>query len=205
MRKLSVAFALAMVLACGTALAANYTLNIDGKDYDLDLDKQAAIKMPDGRTYNVILTQKSIVTFKTDNFSFDYFSRMSSSRTDLGSGIQQNMVMSPVGSCILVQEYSTLNPTSLIDLMIAELTKEEAAYGYQFATSPITKKLADGTVLTGKTVVSSYNEKGITRQILTYGTRDGGLLLVTQIDKLNQAEDGQMIDLFWRTLKVLKK
>lgn len=205
MKKFAAAFALAMVLVGGTATAANYTLNIDGKEYDLDLGKQATVILPDGRTHAVVLTQKSIVTFKTGNFSFDYFSRLSSSRTDLGSGIHQSMVMSPLGSCILVQEYSSLNPSNLIDLMIVELTKEETAYGYQFSTTPISKTLPDGTVLTGKTVVSTYNEKGITRQVLTYGARDSGLLFVTQIDKSNQGEDGRMIDLFWRTLKVLNK
>ena len=99
----------------------------------------------------------------------------------------------------------TLNPSGIIDMMLNELTKEEAHYGYKITKLETTKTLADGTELTGKMAVSTYKEIESTKHVLCYPARDAGLIIITMFEKETPPEDRQIIDLFWRTLKVSLK
>ena len=67
-----------------------------------------------------------MITFKSENFSFEHPIRLSPSRTDLGGGVFQTMMASPLGTMVMIQEYTAINPSGLIDMMLNELTKEEA-------------------------------------------------------------------------------
>lgn len=190
---------------CGYAFAANYTLTIDGKDYEIDLGKQQVIKLADGRTLQITLNKKAIVTFKGDHFAFDHPSRFSPSRTDLGDGIHQTMMASPVGTLVMIQEYTSLDPSGLVDMVLNELTKEEAQYGYKITKRETSKTLSDGTRLTGKMAVSTYKDTEYTRHVLCYRARDAGLLIVTQFEKSCPREEREIIDVFWKTLEVSMK
>ena len=109
---------------------------------------------------------------------------------------------SATGTVVMVQEYTTLDPSGLVDMMLTELTKEEVQYGYKITTSQVTKTLADGTQVTGKRAVSTYKGTEYIRHVLCYRVRDAGLLLITQFEKGSPSEEKQIIDEFWRTLKV---
>ena len=189
-------------MLCGDAFAANYTLTIDGKGYDIDIGKQQVVKLADGRTLLITLNKKAIISFKSDNFSFDHPSIFSPSRTDLSNGIHQTMMASPLGTLVMVQEYTTMDPSGLVDMMLNELTKEEAQYGYKITKRLAAKTLTDGTKLAGKMAISAYKGTEYIRQVLCYQARDAGLLIVTQFEKANSLEERQIIDVFWSTLKV---
>ena len=205
MQKMMVTLALvAATLVCGPAYAGNFTLTINGKKFDVSLDKQVVIKVGASRL-RVTLAKKTIVRFKTATFSFNHPSRLSPSRTSLGNGIHQTMMASPIGTIIMVQEYSTMDPSGLVDLMIRELTKEEVKYGYKIKKSAAARKLADGKKVKGKMAVSKYKSKQIVRHVLTYGWTDAGILIVTQIDRSSSAQEAKMISTFWKTLKITLK
>ena len=187
---------------CGQAGAADYTLTIDGKQYEVDIGKASTITLPDGRKIRVTLDKKATLFFKSENFSFEHPGRLSPARTDLGDGIFQTMMMSPMGTLIIIQEHTTMNPCGLTDMMLNELTKEEVEYGYEITKGPSSKRLSSGIELQGKTAVSKYKGDEYTRYVLCHEARDTGLMIVTQIEKAAPEEDLDMIEMFWKSLRI---
>ena len=194
-----------IVFACGHAIAGNYVLTIDGKTHEVDLDKQTTIKLSDGKKIQVTLEKKAIVSFGVDDFSFDHPSSVTPSRTDLGDGIHQTMMTTPLGTLVIVQEYANMDPSGLVDMMLNELTKEEKQYGYKITNSPAKIKLSSGKTLTGKKSIATYRGEQTTRHVLCYSLRDAGVMIVTQVAKDASPKDKSMIDTFWKTLKITQK
>jgi hypothetical protein len=193
------------VLTSGYAVAGNYILTIDGKKYEVDLDKKTTIMLFDGKKIQVSLEKKAIISFETKNFSFDHPGNITPSRKDVSDGIFQTTMTSPLGTLVLVQEYENIDPASTVDTMLNELTKEEKQYGYKITNSPAEVKLVGGKALKGKKSIAIYKGKETTRYVLCYSIRDGGVMVIIQINKDAPSEDRAMIDLFWRTFKLLLK
>jgi hypothetical protein len=183
----------------------DYTLTVDGTGFDIDLGKPRDAKLPDGRSFRVRAAKKPIITFRADAFCFDHPSRLSPSRTGLGEGIFQTVMSSPLGTLVMVQEYTSLDPSGIVDVMLNELLKEELHYGYKITRSEATQALADGTVLTGRKAVSTYKDTEYTRHVLAYSGKDAGILVITMIEKAAPPEDAQILEVFWKTLKVTLK
>lgn len=56
------------------------------------------------------------------------------------------MIVTPLGTGIIVQEFTQLNPVHLVDSILNELTKEERDYGNQYHEKAVTKQ-AGGVTL----------------------------------------------------------
>ena len=188
-------------LAC-TALAGNYIITIDGKRYEVDLDKRFTVALQDGKTVQVALEKKDIAAFSAGVFSFSHPSHVAPARTDLGDGVHQTMMVTPSGTMVMIQEYSGINPSGLVDFMLTELLKESVQYGYKITKTPASKKLADGRTVTGKRAVSKYQADVYDLFVLCYGTRDAGIMIITQIEKAAPREDVAMIDMFWKSMRI---
>jgi hypothetical protein len=193
-----------LLLVPGLVNAGNYTITINDTKHDFSLGEQKQLNIG-GRSLSVKLEQKDTVEFVKDNFSFKHSSNYSPSTTKVEEGIIQTAMMTPLGTVVIVQEYLTLNPSSLVDLMANEVTKEERQYGYKINSAPTSITLADGTVLKGKEITSRYPGTDIKRYILTYGSRDSGVLIMTQIDNELASEEAQVIQTFFDTLDIEMK
>ena len=193
------------LMHCSTLVfAQDYVLTVNGSSQQLDLNEETQIVLSDGMTLNVILTQQEFLSFESDSFRFKHHNAYKPSRTDLGDGILQTMFATPTGTGILVQEYDSMNPSGLIDLMLHELSKEEIEYGYSYEERPIKRK-AGGMTFIGKEAVTSYKGDEWTRQALSAGTKDQGLLVITFIEKSNYVKESDVIDKMWETLEVLDR
>ena len=183
------------------SFAANYILTIGSESYDLSLDEETRIKV--GEDYVAVkLEQKNILLYATENFSFEHPSQYSPSKSNLGNGIAQTAMMTPLGSLVLIQEYLNLDPSNLIDLMVSEITKTEREYGYQIETSDHSTTLADGKVLNGKAVTSKYKGSDIKRYFYAYSTKDSGLFIITQVDYEIDPTGDSIIDRAVNSLKI---
>ncbi|MBX2869577.1 MAG: hypothetical protein KTR18_12920 [Acidiferrobacterales bacterium] len=181
--------------------SADYILKIGEDAYEMFLDEEVLIEV-DGKYLPVSLFQKDILTYQTDNFSFEYPKDYSPSKTDLGDGVYQSALITPLGSLVLIQEHLTSDPSGLIDLMIHELTKEEQEYGYRITSADTSITLSDGTYLEGKIVTSKYKGSDIDRIIYTYGVKDSGLLIVTQVDHESEPTGEELISGIIDSLKI---
>jgi hypothetical protein len=112
----------------------------------------------------------------------------------------------PTGTLVMVQEYSDIDPSTLTDLLLTELTKEEAQYGYEITKQEASKTLSDGRTVTGRRAISKYQTSEYERWVVGYGAKDAGLIIVTQVEKKSASpDDVAMIDLFWKTMTISMK
>lgn len=183
------------------AFADNYILTIDGESHEISLDKEVNLKIGK-KSVALKLQLKDILIYKTDSFSFEHARQFTPSTTNLGDGVYQTVMMTPLGSVIMIQEYKTMNPKNLIDLMIDEVTKEERDYGYKIESVEKSIKLSDGKTLNGKVVTSKYRGSDIKREFYTYGIKDGGLFIMTQIDYESEPNAESVIEGVINSLKV---
>lgn len=192
---------ISLLLTTQSAFAGNYILKINGQSYDLSLGSEEQIKVGE-QLLTVQVDQKATLTYQTNNFSFQYPSKYSPSRSDLGNGIYQTALVTPLGAVVMVQEYTTMDPSALLDLMINELTKEEREYGYTIESNPSPLTLSSGIKLNGKVVTSRYKGSDIKRYLYTYGARDSGILIMTQIDYEVGLADEAVLNQFIDTLQI---
>ena len=166
-----------------------------------DKSNSLGIKQGDLLTH---LNKKEIIRFESDFFSMKHKSSLNPIKSDLGDGLYQTVMMSALGSGLLLQEYHSMDPSALIDLMIQELTKEEVGYGYRKKVESIEKKVGD-LVLQGKKAVTAYKDEEWTRCVYAFGKKDAGILIITMIEKENYQSEGFIISDFWRTLELVIK
>ena len=192
---------LAPILFVTSSLAGNLLLEINGQKFEISEDQVETLELKNGDELKVRLTKKSTATFDAPMFSVDHPGQMSASREDLGDGIHQTILVTPNGTLALVQEYETVDPSSLIDLLIDELTEEEVSFGYKLEKQEAEKTLADGSIAKGLKVVTTHEEEEYTRFVLTVSKDGQGLMLLSQFEKSAPEEDSAMIDQFWKTLR----
>ena len=190
-----------IILMASAASAENYVITINGTSHDLDLDQKTKVTLPDGTPLKLTLHMKEYLRFSGDMFTFEHKNHYKPGRTDLGSGVFQTMIVTSIGTGIIIQEYQNLNPTHLVDLILKELTKEEIEYGYKYKEKVFHKKVGKH-VLAGKQAVTTYQGEEWTRSILSYGARDSGMLIITFIEKDNYDQEKEMLENFWASLEI---
>ena len=195
-------FTSAIILICSiTSQAGNYSLTIDGKSIDVDLNQPTEFQTNDGNTLNIVLKKKEFIRFESDFFSMSHKSSLNPVKSSLGDGITQTMMISALGSGLLVQEYRGIDPSDVIDIMIEEVTKEEVRAGFKKNVEPIEKKVGD-RVLKGKKVVTTYKDEEWTRCVYASGDENAGVLIVSMIEKEESESEAYNISDFWRTLEL---
>ncbi|WP_292070100.1 hypothetical protein [Mesorhizobium sp.] len=204
MRLAAAAFAM-MILGAGSARAEDlkaFKLTIDGVAIEIDPGEDANVTLPGGKTAKVRLDRNDFATFSGGTFSFVHPSSISVTKTDLGDSITQYLAASALGTIVVVQEYGKMNPVSLDQLMLQEMTKESVQAGGTLTQEPTSRELPDGKQLTGiKATVKTRTDKA-DFEIVGFGLADQGLLFITRIGDQDVATEQSMIDKFWETLKV---
>jgi len=204
MNKIIILLAIVTILPCHAfgQDVPNYEISINGQTYDISLGRDYQIKSDSGEKLHFKVNKKAVMTYKNGYISFQHKSDLAISSTDLGNGIRQIMTNTAVGTLVLIQEYSTMNPTAMVNLMLQELTKEQINYGYKMQKETHSKALMDGTKLRGLRATLKYNEEEEYWTVSAYGKKDRGLLVITKIDKEYLNTEKNIIDLMWETLQI---
>lgn len=124
-----IAVTLVIVLAYASWVFAgeeykNYQLTIDGKTYELNLNEEIQVIDKSGKSVTIGLQAKPYTEYSDQFISFHHKSGLSVSSQDLGDGIQQLMSATATGALIIIQEYSSIDPSPLVTMMLKEVTKE---------------------------------------------------------------------------------
>ncbi|PLP56074.1 hypothetical protein CYK37_27770 [Mesorhizobium loti] len=179
-----------------------YKLTVDGVSVDIDPGEDATLTLPNGDKARVRLERNAFATFSGGSFSFVHPSGVTVTKTNLSKGIDQHLMASAVGSMVIVQEYSDMNPVMLNQLMLQEITKESVRAGGKLTQKAGSRKLADGKVLTGLTATVKTRTDRVAYEVMSYGTTDQGVIVITSLDDDNAGADRPMIDQFWQSLKL---
>ncbi|RWO68628.1 MAG: hypothetical protein EOS17_15030 [Mesorhizobium sp.] len=205
MRKVSAAALILIALCAGPAGAEDlkaFKLTIDGVTVDIDPGESADVTLPGGKRSKVTLERNDFATFSGSVFSFVHPSNISVTKTDLGDDITQYLMASALGTIVVVQEYGAMNPVSLNQLMLQEMTKESVQAGATLTQEPTTRKLADGKELTGIRAEVKTPTDTADFEIVGFGLADRGLLFITRVAGEDAATEKPLIDKFWQSLKV---
>lgn len=191
-----------LVMLSLTTLAqksTNYEITLDGKTYDIDLNKPYELKTKQGLV-QVEVKQKRILTYSDDLLSLNYFNNLSISETEIDQGISQLACLSANGSGFMIQKYQGMNPEVLIDIMAQELTKESIEYGYKETREDISKKTKTGEQLKGKKITLKYIDDIQYYEVVAFGKKDKGVLIITILNDDYKDKDSKIIDLLFDSL-----
>lgn len=199
--------AVLLAMACcippaGADAPKGYRLTVDGVATDIDVGGSAEITLPDGRKVKASLERNEFATYKGERFSFVHPSAMAVTRTKLSDGIVQHLLATAVGTVVVVQDYAALNPVSLDQLMLQEMTKESVQAGGRLTQQKASRTLADGKELTGIRATVKTRTESVDYEILGYGKVDQGVMVITRIDRENTATDQAVLDRFWSSLEL---
>lgn len=182
----------------------NYIVIINNDSIQIDLNNEYQYKSSSGDKLTIKVVQPNILTYSDDMVSFEYDKSLSVSNSKIEEGIEQCMIVKSTGNGFIVQKYKTLNPGSLTQLMLNELTKESISYGYSKTQEKFEKKLLSGETIKGIQATLTYNGEKEVYTVATYGSKDKGIIVVTMLLNEDFKEDKEIIDLFLETLKVNK-
>jgi hypothetical protein len=135
-------------------------------------------------------------------FSYSHSSAYKTAVNDLGGFMHQTELITTNGALILVQEYSNMNPTALVDRYLDAISeKDNEKYTYQ--RKPLSRRVGT-TTLKGTQVIASSEEAVMVREVYAVGGKECGLMIVTTIDTKNNAAEQFLMDYFWKSL-IIKK
>ena len=179
-----------------------YVLSINGEKIEMAVGVEKTAVLTNGQKVTVLLEKKDIVAFESRYFTFRHKSDLTPVKTKTDNDGSQTQMTSATGTTVIVQEYLSSDPSSVINGLIQNLTQEEVRLGYQKKEKSHQIKLADGKVMKGKIVSTSLKNEQWTRCVLACGNENGGVLCITQAEKSASDADRQMIDLFWKSLSL---
>jgi len=191
----------AMGLICATA-KGNYQITVDGSKHDIKLGKEIVVNSKNGDAVHIKIEKKKIAAFQSEFVSFNHKNNMTVSSTDTDDGFRQIMAITGLGTIILVQEHSKLNPEKILDLCLQGLVKDQLEQGFRMKKIKYSKELSDGTKLKGYKATLKRGKETKICIVLVKGKRHRGVVVATSIDQDKIRGDRDMLELFWKTLKI---
>ena len=135
-------------------------------------------------------------------YSFSHLKDFKVTKTEINPSIEQSSIMTSGGTGLIIQEYTSLNPTSLNEIMLNEMTKESISYGYALERSTYKRKLISGQEIEVTKAVLRYNDDINIYEVASVGKKDAGILVVTiKMDENIKSPGQKLIDLMWETLR----
>ena len=180
----------------------NYIIIINNDSIRVDLNNQVNYTDKSGEKHTIKLIQPEILTYSDDMISFSHNKSLNVSNSIIEEGIEQCMLMQSTGTGVMVQKYKTINPSSLTQLMLNEITKESISYGYSKTEKKFSKKIKSGHTIEGIQATLTYKGDKEVYTVATYGGKDEGIIVVTMLLNDDFEEDKVIIDLFLDTLSI---
>lgn len=180
--------------------ASNYILIVNNDSIPINLDEGTDYTLPSGEKLALKLAQSDILSFQSSLVSFQYPKEISISSSDLGDGISQSMAVNPTGNGIMIQEYTTMDPSLIVKLMLSELTKESVSYGYEKVEEEWEHTLVGGEKLKGYKAILTYKGEKEIYSVATYGEKDEGILVMTMHLDQADTEGMEIIDMILKTM-----
>ena len=183
----------------------NYIIIINNDSIQVDLNTNIKYKNSSGEESTIKIIQPEILTYSDDMISFKHDKSLSVSDSKIEAGIEQCMIMKSTGNGYMVQKYKTIDPSSLTQLMMNEITKESISYGYTRTEKPFKKKLKSGQTIEGVQATLTYKGEDEVYTVATYGAKDEGIIVVTMLLSEDYKDDKKIIDLFLDTLEIKQR
>jgi len=180
----------------------NYVLEINGDTVSVALNESVTFKDKNGKIISAKLSMKDKLHYVDSLMSFQYSSQYSVSSKKIDKDIEQIILLSPLGNGIMIQKYTSIDPSFIVDLMVSELTKESKDAGYKEQLAAVQQKIAGGVTLNGKeSILTLDDEKNIYR-VFPHKIKRGGMIIIEIQANTEHEEDQKLIQTFWETLAI---
>jgi len=180
----------------------DYLIHLNDTSLHVALDKPYHLVVK-GKKIDFKITQKDTLTYTGSFYSFLYPKGFKISNSVIDDGIEQISIITAEGSGLIIQKYESINPTTLNELMLAEVTKESISYGYEEKRSDYKKVLKSGQEIVVTKSVLRYKDEVNSYEIASIGKKDSGIMIVTmRMDEDDNTQGQKIIDLMWKSIKV---
>ncbi|WP_417881542.1 hypothetical protein [Xanthomarina gelatinilytica] len=195
-------FILFCLLFSNTFAQTNFILTVNNQSQEISLDTDYEFKV-DGKAMQISVKEKDTLLYNDSFYNFKYSKKHKISKVKLDEGIEQIVLMTAVGSGIIIQKYDSFDPTMLQEMMLNEVTKESVNYGYTLERKDYDRTLKSGDELGVLKAELKYKGEFEIYEVSALGKKDEGILIMTMNlggDEDNEGEE--MINLLWNTLSV---
>jgi hypothetical protein len=200
MRKFLVA--LAIFCSLEAVCQEDFVIRLNDTTINVALDQPYTIHVK-GTKLKFTISSKDTLTYNNSFYSFQYPKAFKVSSTKIEEGISQVSILTAEGSGMIIQKYESINPTSLNEMMITELTKESISYGFEPKRSTYKRKLKSGQEINVTKSVLRYKEDVNIYEVVSIGKKDAGLMIITmRMDENSNTEGQKLIDLMWQSLRL---
>jgi hypothetical protein len=179
---------------------ADFVLTIDGVDYPLALGTQSTIKLKSGAEVPVSLKKNEFGKFITGDLSFEFPGQYTVASSDIDENIKQHIVVTAIGTMMLVQDYNGGIPPGLIEAMYAEMVEEPKALGLKIERTEIKRAIAGGKELEGVRAHYKGNGDDVTIDIIVTQAGENGFMILTMYDDLSDPDEKPIIERFWQSV-----
>lgn len=180
----------------------NYEMKINGKTFDLELNKDYQISL-NGREIIVFLKLKDTLLFDGGGYKFSYPSYLKVLTRELSAGITQSSILNAEGSGVIIQKYFSLDPSPLKEILLNEITKESKNYGYEVTRKVFKRKLKSNQELEVIQEKLTYLGESQIYEIASVSKKDSGLVIITMIQNAESDTEGLgLIRSIWETMEV---
>jgi len=178
----------------------NYSIQLGGKNYNVALDSTYEITYQ-GKKINLLLKQKDTLDFKDPMFRFSYLKGYQVSKTTVENAADQYIVIDAGGSGFMIQEYRTMNPSMMKEILLQEITKESKGYGYVEKREEYKKTLKSGQTVSVLKSTLTYKDDINIFEIAAFGGKDEGLVIITMDMGGDSAQKGRELSkLMWDSI-----
>jgi hypothetical protein len=197
-------FLLAVAIICSVKGIGqeDFLIRLNDTIISIELDKSYDIDIK-GTKLTFTVSSKDTLTYSNAFYSFLYPKTFRVSSTRVDTGIEQISILTAEGSGILIQKYESVNPTSLKEMMLTELTKESISYGFVSKRSIYKRKLKSGQEIEVTKADLRYKEDVNIYEVASVGKKDAGIIIITmKMDDDRNTQGQKVIDLMWKSLTV---
>lgn len=179
----------------------DHIISIANQELEVELDKEYSVEI-DGKEITFSLWAKDTLTYQDEMFSFNYPKEYKISRTNLGDGVTQFVIINGEGSGFMIQKFTNMSPEMLNEMMLNELTKESVNYGFALERKDYSKVLKSGNEVHIDKAVLNYKDDTNIYEVMTVGKKDEGILVVTMaMDAEMSSASKKLITMMWDSLE----
>jgi hypothetical protein len=190
-----------LFIAFQASAQEDYTIQIGDSIYKISLNSQYNLTI-NGKKVPVSVKMNDTLSYSDEFISFKYPKGFSVSKTTIEEGVEQVTIMTAEGSGIMIQKYSTFDPSPIQEMLLTEVTKESVNYGFVKTRHDYFRTLASGHKADVKKAILKYKDETNIYEVTSIGKKDEGLLLLTvRMDDTKGSIGDKLIALLWQTLR----
>ena len=198
----SILIAIAALFTLQANSQEDYLVQLNDTTLHVALDKPYSFVV-NGKKIDFKIIQKDTLTYSNNLYSFLYPKGFKISNASIDDDVEQISILTAEGSGLLIQNYASMNPSTLNEFMLNEVTKESISYGFQEKRTSYKKVLQSGQELVVTKSVLRYKDEVNIYEIASIGKKDSGVMIVTmRMDEEENSQGQKIIDLMWKSLKL---